>query len=183
MTRILLYTTQFCGYCRAAKQLLRGKSLEFEEIDVAFDAEKRSQMIERAMDHQGFSVIECLSECVEFFPGAFDPANPRKISDAQLEALTRSLPGKTTLEIAMAETNGSLEPALQTLTALEGIERLERLDQSDGHVRLYVTGEAPMMVAPVATALQAYGITLSDVKIGEPSLEDVFIGLTGRALR
>jgi 2-oxoglutarate ferredoxin oxidoreductase subunit beta len=32
------------------------------------------QMIERAMDHQGFSVIECLSECVEFFPGAFDPA-------------------------------------------------------------------------------------------------------------
>src|ERR1043166_3486332 len=31
------------------------------------------QMIERAMDHQGFSVIECLSECVEFFPGAFDP--------------------------------------------------------------------------------------------------------------
>ena len=36
------------------------------------------QTIERAMDHDGFSVIECLSECVEFFPGAFDPANPRK---------------------------------------------------------------------------------------------------------
>ena len=36
------------------------------------------EMIERAMDHQGFSVIECLSECVEFYPGVFDPANPRK---------------------------------------------------------------------------------------------------------
>jgi 2-oxoglutarate ferredoxin oxidoreductase subunit beta len=36
------------------------------------------QMIERAFDHQGFSVIECLSECVEFFPDVFDPANPRK---------------------------------------------------------------------------------------------------------
>ena len=36
------------------------------------------QMIERAMDHQGFSVIECLSECVEFFPGAFDSSIPRK---------------------------------------------------------------------------------------------------------
>jgi 2-oxoglutarate/2-oxoacid ferredoxin oxidoreductase subunit beta len=36
------------------------------------------QVIERAMDHDGFSVIECLSECVEFYPGAFDPANPRK---------------------------------------------------------------------------------------------------------
>jgi glutaredoxin 3 len=49
MTRILLYTTQFCGYCRAAKQLLRGKGLEFEEIDVGFDQEKRIEMIERAM--------------------------------------------------------------------------------------------------------------------------------------
>src|SRR3954451_17968103 len=27
------------------------------------------KMSERAHDHQGFSVIECLSECVEFFPG------------------------------------------------------------------------------------------------------------------
>jgi 2-oxoglutarate ferredoxin oxidoreductase subunit beta len=36
------------------------------------------EMMERAMDHNGFSVIECLSECVEFYPGAFDAANPRK---------------------------------------------------------------------------------------------------------
>jgi glutaredoxin 3 len=49
MTRILLYTTPFCGYCRAAKQLLHGKALDFEEIDVAFDDEKRAEMIDRAM--------------------------------------------------------------------------------------------------------------------------------------
>lgn len=30
------------------------------------------------MDHDGFSYIECLSECIEFYPGAFDAANPRK---------------------------------------------------------------------------------------------------------
>ena len=36
------------------------------------------QMMEAAMDHDGFSFIECLSECVEFYPGAFDGANPRK---------------------------------------------------------------------------------------------------------
>ena len=49
MTRILLYTTPFCGYCRAAKQLLHGKALDFEEIDVAFDDERRAEMIDRAM--------------------------------------------------------------------------------------------------------------------------------------
>jgi 2-oxoglutarate ferredoxin oxidoreductase subunit beta len=36
------------------------------------------QMMEAAMDHDGFSVIECLSECVEFYEGAFDSSNPRK---------------------------------------------------------------------------------------------------------
>jgi len=36
------------------------------------------KMMEAAMDHDGFSVIECLSECVEFYEGAFDASNPRK---------------------------------------------------------------------------------------------------------
>ena len=36
------------------------------------------QMMEAAVDHEGFSFIECLSECVEFYGGAFDAANPRK---------------------------------------------------------------------------------------------------------
>ncbi len=35
-------------------------------------------MMEAAMDHDGFSFIECLSECVEFYEGAFDASNPRK---------------------------------------------------------------------------------------------------------
>ena len=36
------------------------------------------KMMEAAMDHDGFSVIECLSECVEFYAGAFNASNPRK---------------------------------------------------------------------------------------------------------
>src|SRR5690349_20613804 len=36
------------------------------------------QMMEAAMDHDGFSFIECLSECVEFYEGAFDASNPLK---------------------------------------------------------------------------------------------------------
>lgn len=35
-------------------------------------------MIERAARHDGFSVVEILSECVEFYEGAFDAGNPRK---------------------------------------------------------------------------------------------------------
>lgn len=37
-----------------------------------------SEIFERAILHPGFSVVEVLSECVIFYPGAFDAGNPRK---------------------------------------------------------------------------------------------------------
>lgn len=49
MARVTLYTTPFCGYCRAAKRLLAGKAIDFEEIDVACDAAKPDEMLQRAM--------------------------------------------------------------------------------------------------------------------------------------
>jgi glutaredoxin 3 len=48
MARIILYTTDFCSYCRAAKQLLLRKGLDFEEVDVGADHELRIQMVRRA---------------------------------------------------------------------------------------------------------------------------------------
>ena len=36
------------------------------------------EMYERAIKHEGFSVVETLSECPMFYAGAFDDGNPRK---------------------------------------------------------------------------------------------------------
>jgi glutaredoxin 3 len=49
MTRIVLYTTPYCGYCRAAKHLLGKKGVTFTEIDVSEDMERRREMIERGL--------------------------------------------------------------------------------------------------------------------------------------
>jgi len=48
MTRILLYTTQFCGFCLAAKRLLATKGFDFEEINVGFDPERHAEMTARS---------------------------------------------------------------------------------------------------------------------------------------
>jgi glutaredoxin 3 len=48
MARIVLYTTPYCGYCRAAKHLLNKKSVAFTEIDVSEDMRLRQEMISRA---------------------------------------------------------------------------------------------------------------------------------------
>ena len=50
-------------------------------------------------------------------------------------------------------------------------------------LRLYIDGAPAAMLSPVVTVLAARGAELSNVHIGEPSLEDVFIDLTGRSLR
>jgi glutaredoxin 3 len=45
---IEIYTTGFCPYCVAAKSLLKRKGVEFKEISVSGDSDKRQEMIERA---------------------------------------------------------------------------------------------------------------------------------------
>jgi glutaredoxin 3 len=48
MARIELYTTPYCPYCIAAKDLLRSKGASFTEIDLAVHSDRRAEMIARA---------------------------------------------------------------------------------------------------------------------------------------
>lgn len=46
MPRVKIYTTRICYYCDRAKDLLRKKNVEFEEIDVSDDPEMRAKLVE-----------------------------------------------------------------------------------------------------------------------------------------
>jgi len=48
MAPIELYTTPYCPYCIAAKELLRGKGAAFTEIDLATHSDRRAEMVARA---------------------------------------------------------------------------------------------------------------------------------------
>ena len=48
MPRVTIYTRSFCGYCTAAKALLRKKDIAFEEIDATRAPDKRNEMIQRS---------------------------------------------------------------------------------------------------------------------------------------
>ena len=50
-------------------------------------------------------------------------------------------------------------------------------------LRLYVDRSPSTLLSPVVAVLGGRGAELSNVHMGEPSLEDVFIDLTGRSLR
>jgi glutaredoxin 3 len=48
MKPVEIYTTPTCGYCAAAKRLLKTKGVAFAETDVSMDPTLRATMMERA---------------------------------------------------------------------------------------------------------------------------------------
>ncbi|MFT4676740.1 MAG: glutaredoxin 3 [Patiriisocius sp.] len=48
---VRMYTTRFCPFCVRAKSLLNHKDVQFEEIAVDSDPEKRREMMEKAGQH------------------------------------------------------------------------------------------------------------------------------------
>jgi ABC-2 type transport system ATP-binding protein len=64
---------------------------------------------------------------------------------------------------------------------LRGVAGVEEID--DTRLRVSVDGEAGAALPSVLGAVAGTGASVSDVALGDPTLEDVFIHLTGRGLR
>jgi glutaredoxin 3 len=45
MAKVIIYSTNSCPYCRAAKALFQSKGVSFEEVNVEGDAEKRAWLV------------------------------------------------------------------------------------------------------------------------------------------
>jgi glutaredoxin 3 len=43
-----IYTTPLCGYCHAAKRLLKAKGATFTEIDLSTEPGRRAEMMQRS---------------------------------------------------------------------------------------------------------------------------------------
>ncbi|PCH72742.1 MAG: glutaredoxin 3 [Rhodobacteraceae bacterium] len=48
MQTVEIYTTPICGFCHAAKRLLKTKGVNFSEIDVMRNPSRKPEMIQRA---------------------------------------------------------------------------------------------------------------------------------------
>ncbi len=46
MKPVKIYTTTYCGYCVRAKDLLKRKGVDYEEVDVTGNDDMRSKLVE-----------------------------------------------------------------------------------------------------------------------------------------
>jgi ABC-2 type transport system ATP-binding protein len=98
------------------------------------------------------------------------------------DELTKSLPGSTTISVTVALNGSGAKPVTEKLRELEGVERVEEVG-ADGVFRVYATSPAAVVMPGVLRTLDGLDVPVSDLAIGRPSLEDVFIQMTGRELR
>ncbi len=103
-------------------------------------------------------------------------------------ALTRGLPGGSTLELVVGCPAGTVQDVVDALAGLADVENVETVGEQaetaeQVRLRLYLEGEGAAYIPPVAELLARRGARLSSVVLGEPTLEDVFLTLTGRDLR
>lgn len=47
MSKVHIYTSTYCGYCNAAKNILNNKRIEFVEIDLSSDHELRVKLYQK----------------------------------------------------------------------------------------------------------------------------------------
>jgi len=66
MPKIKIYTTPTCPFCQLAKQYLKEKGFEFEEIDVSKDEKAAMEMIQKS-GQMGVPVIEINGKIVVGF--------------------------------------------------------------------------------------------------------------------
>ncbi|MEP0521554.1 MAG: glutaredoxin 3 [Hyphomicrobiales bacterium] len=57
MSDVIIYTRAMCGYCSAAKTLLKRKGIDFTENDATFDQSLRKEMMQRANGASTFPQI------------------------------------------------------------------------------------------------------------------------------
>jgi ABC-2 type transport system ATP-binding protein len=90
--------------------------------------------------------------------------------------LKRSIDADTVVRV---QTDGDTAALAQALERMDGAIRTDTLD---GLVRVYLRGMSGVLPR-VVDAAEAAGFTVTDLSIAEPTLETVFIRLTGKDLR
>jgi len=66
MLKVIIYSTPYCVYCKAAKEFFQEHDVQYEEKDVAQDEEARERMIQKS-GQMGVPVIEVGDEVVVGF--------------------------------------------------------------------------------------------------------------------
>jgi ABC-2 type transport system ATP-binding protein len=169
-----------------ARALMHSPSVLFlDEPSTGLDPQSRIFLHERIRDlrERGVTVVltthdmteaETLSDRV----GIVD--HGRLLALDTPRALTESLPGGTTIT---AQVSGVDVPGDRIVAALTALPEAGSVEHEGRSFRVRTEKDPAVLLPDVVRAVVDHGAELVDLSIARPSLQDVFISLTGRELR
>jgi ABC-2 type transport system ATP-binding protein len=98
--------------------------------------------------------------------------------------LKKTIPDGTALEVRVYAMAMRREPLAIALKNIAGVTKVDTLEPDAELLTYRIQGElAETLIGPVAQAVFSSGAEVRDLSVKQPSLEEVFISLTGRHLR
>ncbi len=155
----------------------------FDELTTGLDPQARHTIWDLVREIRGegrtvFLTTHLMEEAEKLCDRVAIVDHGRVVTNDTPAALVRSL-GAESRVLFNLENNGDLQ-------ALKSIGSVTRVEQDGPRVIVYgrsTPSGQPPLITEVVNALYAQGIAFSDIRMEQPSLEDVFLQLTGRAMR
>jgi ABC-2 type transport system ATP-binding protein len=164
--------------------LHRPQILFLDEPTVAIDPQSRRNILDavKALNAQGMTVMyttHYMEEAQELSNRVAIIDHGEIIALGTQAELTHMVGELDTVRLSVPEVSPAL---LETLCKVSGVEKCVEADGEDGAVRL-MAKNARAILPDVIRVINDAGQSLQSLEVQEPTLEAVFLHLTGRALR
>ena len=161
--------------------LNRPTLLILDEPTVGVDPQSRNAILEsvEALSGEGMAVLyttHYMEEAERLCDRIGIIDSGRLQAEGTRDELIRMIGGVDTIRLAGS---GDLAGAAAELREIPGVVRVD----TERRAATLTVKDAPALVAQVVGTVTSYGVTLSDVEIVRPDLEQVFLHLTGKGLR
>lgn len=166
----------------AAAMLHNPKVLILDEPTVGIDPQSRNyilEMVQKLNVENGTTVLytsHYMEEVEQLCKRVYIMDHGKVVAAGSKEELLSILSSEDTIQINLSETGD------EVLEKIKKIQNIRRVDESDNGIRI-ISKKGSNILSDLVHAVESEGIQLTNFQMETPSLEDVFLHLTGRTLR
>ncbi|WP_164214368.1 ABC transporter ATP-binding protein [Virgibacillus sp. YIM 98842] len=166
----------------AAALLHNPEILILDEPTVGIDPQSRSHILETVKKlnrENGTTVLytsHYMEEVEQLCERVYIMDHGRVVAAGSKEELLSILSSEDTIQINLSDTND------EVVEKIKSIKNIRRVDETKNGIRI-ISKKGSNILSDLVHAVESEGIHLTNFQMETPSLEDVFLHLTGRTLR
>src|SRR5690625_4349902 len=166
----------------AAALLHNPKVLILDEPTVGIDPQSRNHILETVRKlnaENGTTVLytsHYMEEVEQLCKRVYIMDHGKVVAAGSKEELLSILSSEDTIQINLSETSD------EVIAKIKSINDIRRVDETDDGIRI-ISKKGSNILSDLVHAVESEGMQLTNFQMETPSLEDVFLHLTGRTLR